>query len=147
MVPVNGSVSHPSSRVLTLCVSLLVLVLVETVTGFTVPEAPTARIVVRVRKRRAQHWNFWQINSSKYRRFETIPCCVLDRCRKFLASDFSFFSLPPPTQRPTLWVFYIIIAMYILYWIIKCFGPMQLGKALQKCSTCIIIIIKQKRLE
>ena len=63
MAPVKGSISRPSSRVLTLC--LLVAVVVETVMGFTVPEAPTARIVVHVRKRRAQQWDLWQINSSE----------------------------------------------------------------------------------
>ena len=60
MAPVRGSVSRPSSRVLTLC-----LLLVAVVMGFTVPEAPTARIVVHVRRRRAQHWDLWQINSSE----------------------------------------------------------------------------------
>ena len=64
MAPVKGSISRPPSRVLTLCL-LLVAVVVETVMGFTVPETPTARIVVHVRKRRAQHWDLWQINSSE----------------------------------------------------------------------------------
>ncbi|XP_070188652.1 uncharacterized protein [Littorina saxatilis] len=43
---------------------LLVVVVLDTVKCYVIPEVPTARIVVHVRKRRAPHWDYWQINSN-----------------------------------------------------------------------------------
>ena len=45
---------------------LLTSTMIKTLSGNEIYQPPTAQIVITVRKRRTEFWEFWQVNSSEY---------------------------------------------------------------------------------